>query len=159
MPYARSARCLAALLFAWPLVARSDGGENTRPPAEGATSHTLRVAAVQMRSTRDLSANVVRIREHLRRCAREGVRVAVFPECALTGYFAEAITQRTATELAEAERQVGEACRESNLYAIVGTPYRDGDRLLNSAVVFHPSGRVIERYHKIQLAEAWPTPG
>ena len=43
-------------------------------------------------------------------------------------------------------------------YAVVGTPHRDGDKLYNSATVFDPSGKVFERYHKIQLAEPWPTP-
>ena len=65
----------------------------------------------------------------------------------------------TAERLAEAEQRVADACREAGIYAVVGTPHRDGDKLFNSATVFDPSGRVIERYHKIQLAESWPTPG
>src|SRR5262249_7766287 len=33
------------------------------------------------------------------------------------------------------------------------------DHLFNSAVVIDPSGKVLERYHKVQLAESWPEPG
>ena len=65
----------------------------------------------------------------------------------------------TAERLADAERRVADACREAGIYAVVGTPHRDGEKLYNSATVFDPSGRVIERYHKVQLAEPWPTPG
>jgi predicted amidohydrolase len=120
---------------------------------------TLRVAAVQMRSSRDLADNVARIQKVLRERARDGVRVAVFPECALTGYFPDLIPGLSAEQLAGAEREVARTCREAGIYAVVGTPYRDGDRLFNSATVIDPSGKVLERYHKIQLAEPWPQPG
>jgi predicted amidohydrolase len=125
----------------------------------GMSASSLKVAAVQMRSSRDLDRNIACIRGHLCRLAEEGVQVAVFPECALTGYFEDVVTQSAAERLAEAERRFADACRESGIYAVVGTPHRDGDWLYNSAVVIDPFGRIIERYHKIQLAEPWPTPG
>ena len=126
----------------------------TRPP------DSLKVAAVQFRSSRDLDENVARITgPHPPPRPSEGVRVAVFPECALTGYFEDVVKAATAERLAEAERRVADACREAGIYAVVGTPHRDGDKLYNSATVIDPSGRVIERYHKVQLAEPWPTPG
>jgi predicted amidohydrolase len=128
---------------------------NTSP-----SSTHLRVAAVQMRSTRDLASNVRKIKDHLAQCAKDGVRIVVFPECALTGYFENAFMQvLSAKELADAEQQVAKACRKLNVYAIVGTPYRDGNRLYNSAVVFTAKGAVLARYHKIQLAESWPESG
>src|SRR5581483_6859734 len=84
---------------------------------------------------------------------------AVFPECALTGYFTDVISKVSAEQLADAEKQIAETCRIASIYAVVGTPYRDGNKLYNSAAVFAPSGKVIERYHKVQLAEPWPDPG
>ena len=129
-----------------------------RFPAPGGSS--LRVAAVQMRSTRDLAKNARRIREHLKQCKADGVRVAVFPECALTGYFDEEYHRALrAEELAEAERRVSDACRELDIYAIVGTTTREGEKLFNSAIVIDPRGKLIERYHKVQLAERWPEAG
>jgi predicted amidohydrolase len=125
----------------------------------GMSASSLKVAAVQMRSSRDLDRNIACILGHLCRLAEEGVQVAVFPECALTGYFEDVVSQSAAERLAEAERRVADACRESGIYGVVGTPHRDGDWLYNSAVVIDPFGRIIERYHKIQLAEPWPTPG
>lgn len=133
-----------------------------RPPAQfsGKAEQTLRAAAIQLRSTRDIAQNVAKIRGCLERAKADGVRVAVFPECALTGYFdADYMQQISAEELAAAEGQVASACRDLDIYAIVGTPTRDGARLLNSAVVIDPQGRVLERYHKLQLAERWPEEG
>jgi len=85
--------------------------------------------------------------------------VAVFPECALSGYFADVATNLTALEISRAERQIADACRELRIYAVVGTPYGDGDKLFNSATVFSADGRIIERYHKVHLAEPWPDAG
>jgi predicted amidohydrolase len=120
----------------------------------------LRVAAVQMRSTRDLDANVRKIDEYLSRCAKDGVQVAVFPECALTGYFDDAYMRGfSAKQLQSAQRKVAEACRAHGIYAVVGTPHRDGDRLYNSVVVITPKGKILARYHKVQLAESWPIAG
>jgi len=122
-------------------------------------SKTLSVAAVQMRSSGIISDNVTRIKAFLKDCASEGIQIAVFPECALSGYFENVIVKLTAEQINQAEDQVAEACREYSIYAIIGMPFRDGQKLFNSAVVISPEGKVIERYHKNQLAENWPDPG
>jgi predicted amidohydrolase len=127
--------------------------------AEAKPTPTLTVAAVQMRSSRDLSNNVTQIKGFIREAASKGARVVAFPECALTGYFEDVVTNVTATKLAEAEATVADACREAGVYAVLGTPYREEEKLFNSAVVINPSGRVVARYHKIQLAERWPEAG
>ena len=126
-------------------------------PASG--QETLHVAAVQMRSSDDLFHNAERIRDFVREVADKGARVAVFPECALSGYSGEYIKSLSEAEIAEAEKLVREACRHTRIYAIFGMPYREGSKLYNSATVVSPEGRIIERYHKIQLAEKWSDPG
>ncbi len=128
-------------------------------PAKAAPA-TLKVAAVQMRSTRDLDENIRRTKRSIQQCAERGARVVVFPECSVTGYFDEPFMKAfTAEQLREAERAVADACRENDVYAIVGMPWREGEKLYNSAVVIGPDGNVIERYHKVQLAEPWPDGG
>jgi predicted amidohydrolase len=128
--------------------------------ARAARPATLRVTAVQMRSSRNLADNIGRIRRYLRDGAADGSRVVVFPECALTGYFDNAYFQQlTAPQLAEAEQQVCQACREIGVYAILGTPSQVNGKLYNSALVIDPQGRIVERYHKVQLAEDWPQEG
>ena len=121
---------------------------------------TLRVAAVQMRSTRDLGENLRKTRDHIARCAEGGARVVVFPECSVSGYFDDDYMRAlTAEQLVDAEREVCRACRAHDVYAIVGMPWREGEKLYNSAIVIDPAGRVVERYHKVQLAESWPDGG
>jgi predicted amidohydrolase len=136
----------------------------TKNPAPGDVQPTsaakLRVAAVQMRSTRDLAANILTTKKQLERCARDGARVAVFPECSLSGYFeAEYMKAISAAQLADAEKRIANACREQDIYAVVGMPWREDGKLFNSAVVIDPQGKVIERYHKTHLAESWPDGG
>lgn len=59
------------------------------------------------------------------------------------------ILRLSAAELAEAERRVAEACKAADMYAIVGAPTREGEKLFNSALVFSPAGKVIERYPEL----------
>lgn len=122
-------------------------------------STSLAVASVQMRSSENLSENTGKISEFIMKSAAEGARVVVFPECALSGYFENVIKGLTADQINSAEQQIAVACSEAGVYAIVGMPYRVGDKLYNSASVISPEGKIIERYHKMQLAESWPDAG
>ena len=107
-------------------------GVTTAPerPLPAPVPKTLHVAAVQMRSSRDLDANIERTIQHLQKCATDGVQVAVFPECSVSGYFDDTIPKLTAEQLQTAERRVAAACREHQINAIVGLPVRDGDNIV-----------------------------
>jgi predicted amidohydrolase len=147
------------LVFGGLLPSNHARGDDSKAPASP-PALKIRVAVVQMRSTREISENVELIDKYLGRCADIGARVAVFPECALTGYFDNAFMQALTTEqIADGERRVAESCRKNNIYAIIGTPTRERDRLYNSAIVVTPQGEILARYHKIQLAESWPVAG
>lgn len=120
----------------------------------------LRVAVIQMRSSKILEENIEKTKEFLEQSARDGARVVVFPECSVTGYFDSDFMKRlTREQLNDAEQQIARACREHRLYAVIGMPYREADKLYNSAIVINPDGNVVERYHKVQLAENWPDGG
>lgn len=119
----------------------------------------LSVASVQMRSSTDLSDNTARIMGFIEKSAAEGAKVVIFPECALSGYDEKAVKALSERQILDAEKEIAVACKKSSVYAIVGLPFRDGSTLYNSASVFSSDGKVIERYHKIQLAEAWPDQG
>ena len=129
------------------------------PAAEGTAASTLKVAAVQMRSSRSLSDNTSRITNSIHQCARQGARVVVFPEAALSSYVEEVVTNLSAAQLTAARDQVAEACRLAGVYAVVGSAWRDGDKLFDSALILAPTCQVIERYDKVQLAERWPAAG
>ena len=108
---------------------------------------------------RNLSDNLSRITNSIHDCARQGARVVVFPECALTGYFEDMVTNLSAVQITTAAEQVAQACRQIGVYGIVGTAWREGEKLFNSALIIAPTGKVIERYDKFQLAERWPQAG
>lgn len=128
-------------------------------PFQLSASVSLRVAAVQMRSSFDLAVNCQRIVEHLERLAAEGVQVAVFPECALTGYRKDRIEAPGEAVLA-AEERIRDVCQKSRIAAVFGSIYRVNDRTYNTAVVIDSHGRLVERYGKVMLAgETWATPG
>jgi predicted amidohydrolase len=120
----------------------------------------IKVSAVQMRSVADLSKNVEKISGFLESLSAQGVQIAVFPECALTSYNPEIITKTDPAKLAAALDAVGAACKKFNIAVVMGTPvFRPDGKLWNSAIVFGPDGRIIEKYYKIHLAEDWPQPG
>jgi predicted amidohydrolase len=108
----------------------------------------LRVATIQLRSKPDIRANVASIKQHLAACAAQQVQVAVFPECAVSGYFEKYISTLTAAELAAAAEEIAAACKANGIAAIVGTPeVRDG-KWFNTALAINAEGRIIARYDK-----------
>ncbi|MBE7541920.1 MAG: carbon-nitrogen hydrolase family protein [Bryobacteraceae bacterium] len=126
----------------------------------GQTAVELKVAAVQFRSSFEVGDNRDRMIAALERLAGEGVRVAVFPECALTGYHKREVMAPTAEEIAEAEGAIAAACRRRGIAAVVGSIYKTNGKTFNTAVVIDAKGEVVERYGKVMLAgEKWATPG
>src|SRR5438309_1681545 len=113
---------LLLLLVALKCCAVANAADLAHPP------RTLRVAAIQFRSSRNLADNVSRLTKQIRDAATNGARVVVFPECALSGYFEDVITNLSSAELTGAQEQVTRACRDADIWAIVGTPYRVGYR-------------------------------
>lgn len=140
-------------------------GENLAPADINQRSSRpghIRVAAVQMLAGHSLTENVRRIKSYLVQCARKGARVALFPECITTGYYREEIPRYSEKELLEAEDEIAAACRENNIYAIVGTPAFLEGKLYNTALAIDPRGVRIYRQAKIQLVEGdipWASAG
>src|SRR5689334_15879960 len=120
----------------------------------------LKVAAVQFRSSYNVADNLKRMDADLIKLADDHVRVAVFPECALTGYNEDAVKSATQDEVASAEEHIRNTCRQHGIAAVFGSVYKVNGKIYNSAVVFDSHGELIERYAKIHLAgEKWFTPG
>lgn len=120
----------------------------------------LKVATVQMRSSFDVAANKAKIVKSLEELAGQGVQVAVFPECALTGYSTDKGFRVAAEKVGEAEREIAAVCARRRIAAIVGTVYEAGGKVFNAALVVNSRGETVERYGKLQLAgEPWATPG
>jgi predicted amidohydrolase len=112
-------------------------------------------AAVQMEPILlDPEKNLEKITSLIYDAASLGADVAVFPECATTGY---AITAEEAEQLAQPvpgpqTQQLSEACRQAGISnVVVGTIERDEQgKLFNTSVLVSPDG-FIARYRKTHL--------
>jgi predicted amidohydrolase len=120
---------------------------------------TLKVAAVQFRSSFEIDDNAGRIIRILNDLADEGVDVAVFPECALTGFHKDSVMDCAAREVIAAESRIQDACRKKSIAAVFGSIYKINNKTYNSAVVFDSHGNLVERYGKLLAGEPWATRG
>jgi predicted amidohydrolase len=113
-----------------------------------------RLAAIQMETEPlEPAPNVAKVIEWLGRAAEEGAHLAVFPECALTGYFLTPDECFQAAEPVPGPRtdHIQEACRRTGLHALVGTLEVDEARqLFNTAVLVGPQG-MLAKYRKTHL--------
>jgi 5-aminopentanamidase len=125
-----------------------------------------KVAAVQMDcKLGDVKANRQRIEAKLREAARQQARLAVFPECALTGYAFDSKDEA----LPHAEPVPGPStdwlagvCKELDIWAAVGMLEREGEALYNACALVGPNG-LLASYRKIHLpflgVDRFTTPG
>jgi predicted amidohydrolase len=125
-----------------------------------------RIACIQMDcQLGDTEANRRRIIEQLHAAARAGAELAIFPECAITGYCFESLEE--AAEAAEPlngptlEALAG-ACRAAGVSAIAGFIERDNEEYYNAAMCVGPGG-LIGSYRKVHLpflgVDRFLTPG
>jgi len=114
-----------------------------------------RYAAVQMEPILlDPEANLEKIISLIHQVSKRGTQIAVFPECAVTGYALSAEEAATIAEPIPGPHTdiLSVACREAGLVAVVvGTIEKDEhDRLFNTAALVGPDC-LIARYRKTHL--------
>lgn len=100
-----------------------------------------------------VAANLAMVEAWAEKAAKEGAQLVVFPECALTGYCFE--SRKEAMKVAEpadgkSTQPLAQLCAAHNLWLIVGTLERDGDRLFNAALLIGPDG-LHAVYRKVHL--------
>ena len=115
---------------------------------------TVKVAAVQMEPLiLDKDGNLARCVESIRVTAREGARLIVFPECALTGYVFSSLEE--ALPVCEpvpgpSTDTIASLCAQLNVYVVIGLLEIDIDECYNAAVLLGPGG-VVGKYRKLHL--------
>jgi predicted amidohydrolase len=121
---------------------------------EQAAADQVRVAAVQFApALLDPAANLNSILDTLTAQSREDVALAVFPECALTGYVIQ--SRKEALGVAETvpgpiTRRIVQACQDLQIFTVAGLLERDGDGLYNTAVLIGPDS-FVAKYRKAHL--------
>lgn len=134
------------------------GGGASSGAAFRIPSRPLRVAAVQMESVPgDKAANVAKVAAFAAEAAAQGVQIAAFPECCLTGYwFLRHLTPEALDDLAEpigddgwSTRQIRGLAREHGVGIGAGLIERASDgTLYNSYIVALPDG-ALHRHRKV----------
>lgn len=106
-----------------------------------------------------MEANLARIGTGIEEAAHRGARVAVFPECALSGFDKETVAALDWARVDAARKQVAAWADVHDLYVIYGCATPSGqDKPFNSAIILNPDGAEIFQYHKM-VPEGWFTPG
>jgi predicted amidohydrolase len=122
------------------------------------SSWQLRVGAVQLCSTHDVSANLAKCAELAAQAASDGARLVVLPECFSFLGRSEG-DKREVAEALDGQGPVMNALRElatkHGIWLLGGgtpEPVPDDDRRsYNTAIAIDPRGDVIARYRKIHL--------
>jgi predicted amidohydrolase len=113
---------------------------------------TLQVSCVQMHWAKPLAFNLQRTLHNIEAASAHGSRVVLFPEANLTGYYYPYAINLDPKEIQQALDQTRAAAAANDIWTIVGSIQKTGDRFLNLAHVIDPSGEIVHEYAKIHMA-------
>lgn len=116
----------------------------------------MKVAALQMVSGVDVTANLAQARRLLEQAAQAGAELAVLPEyfCAMGRGDQDKLALAEPFGAGPVQEFLAQAARACGLWLVGGTlPLRSSDaaRVRNSSLVFDPQGACVARYDKIHL--------
>jgi predicted amidohydrolase len=110
----------------------------------------MKIGAAQIHLYPSIEKNLKNITHWMRVASDQGVEILNFPETCLTGYIYEAFHQVKQEEVDRGLDTIAGLAQELRIGAVVGTPWRMGERLFNSVVAFLPDGMRF-LYHKNML--------
>jgi len=119
-----------------------------------AMAQEMKIAGLQMApKILQKEKNLARCLELIELTAREGAKLIVVPECALTGYCFSSLQE--ALPVVEpipgpSTEKIAAACRELDVYVVVGLLETDGGRCYNAAALLGPGG-LVGKHRKIHL--------
>ncbi len=126
----------------------------------------IKIACVQMDvAIGDVETNRRKIVDNIRKAADDGAELAIFSECALTGYCFDSLEE--AAPFAEqidgaSAGAVARACAETGVHAVAGFIEKHGASFYNAAMLVGPDG-IVGNYRKVHLpflgVDRFLTPG
>lgn len=121
-----------------------------------ATIVELKIASIQMVSTADLQENLSTASRLVTAAAADGAQLAVLPEyfCLMGLKDTDKVSARETYGSGPIQEKLSLIAKENNIYLIAGTiplEAKDSNKVLNTTLVFDPSGQQICRYDKIHL--------
>ncbi len=118
-----------------------------RADDDGRGQSKQRITLAQMLVTRDVAANMDRIRSAFDQARAEDSRWIFFPEGALSGYYGGFDQD----QVSEAFDEIRQMCREARVTALVGTCWKEREGTFNEIRIVDPNGQLIGRYAKTCL--------
>ena len=121
-----------------------------------ASTGELKIASIQMVSTPTIHENLSTASRLVKAAADEGVKLAVLPEyfCLMGLKDTDKVHTREKLGNGPIQAHLSQLANENNLYLVAGTiplEASDPNKVLNTMLVFDPSGKQINRYDKIHL--------
>ena len=113
----------------------------------------MRIGAYQFDVTANIENNYIHIKKGILEAGKSGVRLIVFPECAVTGYPPLCIEHSSDVDfkkVSQIHEKLQTLAEESHMYIVTGTIVKDDSHYYNSAFVFSPDGKR-EKYSKRAL--------
>src|SRR3989338_254176 len=109
----------------------------------------VKVAAAQVRVSKDSDKNFFTIIRYIKKASQKKVDIVCFPECAL----AHSNNKKTLEKIPIEKyiEKIRKACKESKIHCIFGTHYYSKGRITNSAFMIDDSGKILHRYDKVNL--------
>ncbi|XFA98674.1 carbon-nitrogen hydrolase family protein [Candidatus Izemoplasma sp. B36] len=111
----------------------------------------MKIGIYQFANTGQIQKNLQIMTKACKKAYKEGCRLIVFPECALTGYPPIEVNNIKNIDfeyLEEAERKLCELAKEGNIYLMFGTIRKQSNQYYNSIKCVNPSGKVQDFYDK-----------
>lgn len=102
----------------------------------------VKLGVCQMAVSEKLDVNTKKIIDFIKQASAQNIDVIGFPEMALTGYTEEILRVEDMNDIVNnALSEIKKTCKEVNIVAIVGHPYKKGEELYNRTSVFLPEGK------------------
>ena len=121
-------------------------------------ANQIKIAACQLLTSEDVSANTAKVLQQIEACAEMGIQIAAFPEGCLFGYCCRTdYWERISSQVfKEAETEIAEAARRHAMAVVVGSAHHDSENWHNDLAIFDQQGSLKYRYGKTFLAgEKW----
>ncbi len=103
----------------------------------------MKIGAYQFRVNGNITYNFQKMKQAILQAANNGIRVLVFPECALTGYPPRDMTNSAEVDFAKVHAccdELGRLAILHDMYLIVGSITETAGKHFNSAIIFSPDG-------------------
>ena len=116
----------------------------------------LKIASVQMVSTPNLEENLNAAGKLVHLAAQDGAQVVVLPEyfCLLGLKDTDKLAVKEVYGKGPIQERLAAIAQANSIYLVAGTiplEAKEANKVLNSTLIFDPSGRCISRYDKIHL--------